>query len=185
MSARRSLLCGLLQSTGVAGRPESYFRQPDERSWAAQWGIVGRADGRYSYGDYLAAALNCGRTDNGLFGARIMWGTMSYLAENLAQLYPDVGGAEPGFDRDQIDDLIQTIAEHNAAWQEWFASAGVRPLSLAYEELDGDAVGTTQAVLDFLGLEPPPCREIVPQHRRLADSLNEQWADRYRRGQPS
>lgn len=231
-----SCCAGLLQSTGVAGRPESYFRQPDERSWAAQWGIIGRADGRYSYGDYLAAALNCGRTDNGLFGARIMWGTMGYLARNLAQLYPDVGGAdaallhqafgrtrfvylhrgdtlaqavswlraeqtnvwfetplgepgrpehEPRFDRDQIGDLIQTIAEHNAAWQEWFASAGVRPLSLAYEELDGDAVGTTRAVLDFLGLEPPPGLEIVPQHRRLADSLNEQWADRYRRGQPS
>src|SRR5277367_5793711 len=80
-----SLLCGLLRSTEVAGKPESYFRQPDERSWAAQWGIISPSDGGYSYADYLAAALNCGRTENGVFGARIMWGTMSYIADHLAQ----------------------------------------------------------------------------------------------------
>ncbi|MGH3680948.1 MAG: Stf0 family sulfotransferase [Natronosporangium sp.] len=28
-----TLLCGLLRSTGVAGRPESYVRQPDEPAW--------------------------------------------------------------------------------------------------------------------------------------------------------
>jgi LPS sulfotransferase NodH len=29
-----SLLCGLLDSTGIAGHPESYFRRQDEREWA-------------------------------------------------------------------------------------------------------------------------------------------------------
>ncbi len=29
-----TLLCSLLCSTGVLGRPESYFREPDEVAWA-------------------------------------------------------------------------------------------------------------------------------------------------------
>jgi trehalose 2-sulfotransferase len=29
-----SLLLGLLESTGVAGRPQAYFREPDEPLWA-------------------------------------------------------------------------------------------------------------------------------------------------------
>src|SRR5205814_9813031 len=32
-----TLLCGLLRSTDVAGRPESYFRLPDEQAWADRW----------------------------------------------------------------------------------------------------------------------------------------------------
>ena len=35
-----SLLCGLLDSTGIAGHPESYFRRQDEREFAARWGIA-------------------------------------------------------------------------------------------------------------------------------------------------
>src|SRR5580704_10381315 len=57
-----SLLCGLLQSTGVAGRPESYFRQPDERSWASQWGLA-RSDDTFDYADYIRGVLAAGRSE--------------------------------------------------------------------------------------------------------------------------
>jgi LPS sulfotransferase NodH len=63
-----SLLCGLLASTEVAGRPESYFRQPDEPAWASQWGIA-RADGTFAYADYVERALAAGRTRNGVFAS--------------------------------------------------------------------------------------------------------------------
>src|SRR4028118_2171875 len=33
-----TLLCSLLYSTGVLGRPESYFREPEEAAWAARLG---------------------------------------------------------------------------------------------------------------------------------------------------
>ncbi len=71
-----SLLCGLLESTGVAGNSESYFRQPDEHAWAAQWGIASQSGGALSYADYVRAVLAAGRTENGVFSARIMWGTL-------------------------------------------------------------------------------------------------------------
>ena len=89
-----SLLCGLLESTGVAGRPESYFRQPDEEAWAARWGILSQSDGAFSYADYVQAALAAGRTDNGVFAARIMWGTMAEVVSKLATVYPDLAGMD-------------------------------------------------------------------------------------------
>jgi LPS sulfotransferase NodH len=83
-----SLLCGLLESTGVAGRPASYFRAPDEPAWAAQWGIV-RPGGAFDYADYLRSVLVAGRSDNGVFGARIMWGTMSEVVTKLRTVFAE------------------------------------------------------------------------------------------------
>jgi trehalose 2-sulfotransferase len=34
-------------------------------------------------------------------------------------------GEPPGFDAGRIGRLIEVIGEHNAAWEAWFASAGV------------------------------------------------------------
>jgi LPS sulfotransferase NodH len=55
-----SLLCGLLDSAGVAGHPESWFRRQDERAFAARWGIANPADGTFGYPDYFRAAVAAG-----------------------------------------------------------------------------------------------------------------------------
>jgi trehalose 2-sulfotransferase len=226
-----TLLCGLLESTGVAGHPESYFRQPDEPSWADRWGIVSPTDGSFSYADYVQSALGEGRTGNGVFAARIMWETMAEVVGKLGVVYPDLAGADldllnrafgqtrfvylwredvlaqavswlraeqtsvwfqtvqsgqrqpevqPRFDLRRIHKLVQLIGVHNAAWREWFDSAGARPYPVRYEDLDADPAGVTRGILGCLGLEIPPGREIVPRHRRLADKLNAQWINRYR-----
>jgi trehalose 2-sulfotransferase len=89
-----SLLCGLLESTGVAGHPESYFRQPDEQAWATRWGIAGPSEDGFSHGDYVRAALAAGRTENGIFAGRIMWGTLDEVVGKLATVYPDLAGRD-------------------------------------------------------------------------------------------
>lgn len=223
-------LCGLLASAEVAGRPESYFRQPDEQMWAARWDIVRSADGVFEYSEFARAALAAGRTENGVFAARIMWGTLDYMVDRLGAVYPAITGGdidllnrafghtrfvylqrddvlaqavswhraeqtnvwfetdqagseqpkqEPRFDFDQICKLVQVIYEHNAAWRAWFASVGIQPYLVRYEDLAADPVGETCGILDFLGLKLPPGREIQTRHRRLADDLNAQWIDRY------
>jgi trehalose 2-sulfotransferase len=78
-----TLLCGLLASTELAGNPESYFREPDLLGRAQQWGIPIEPDGTFSYQDFIAAAVAVGSTQNGVFGARVMWGTMELLVEGL------------------------------------------------------------------------------------------------------
>ena len=87
-----SLLLGLLESTGVAGRPQAYFRSPDEPLWADRWRLTRTAQGRFDYADYVRAALAAGRTDNGVFGAKLMWGTLDELVAKLAAIHPDLRG---------------------------------------------------------------------------------------------
>jgi LPS sulfotransferase NodH len=225
-----SLLCGLLDSTGVAGHPESYFREPDEQQWATRWGIVSPSDGAFSYADYVRAAIATGSTGNGVFAARIMWGTLDEVVAKLAPVYPAIAGSdigllnrtfgrtrfvylrrgdvvaqavsllraeqtnvwfetqrvrqepeqEPRFDFDRVHERIELIAKHNRAWRQWFAFAGVQPYLVQYDELDTAPVRITRGVLDYLGLELPADREIVVQHKRLADELNARWTDAYR-----
>jgi len=87
-----SLLLGLLESTGIAGRPQAYFRSPDELLWADRWQIPRTAEGGFDYADYVQAALTAGRTDNGVFGAKLMWGTVDEVVDKLAAIYPDQNG---------------------------------------------------------------------------------------------
>ena len=217
------------ESSGIAGRPESYFRRPDEQAWAARWGIV-RSDVTFSDADYIRAAIAVGSTANGVLALRIMWGTMGHVVEKRRRIYPDlvddadllhrafghtrfiylrrddVGAQavswsraeqtdvwfeavaspqelparEPRFDLAQIDTFRRLIEEHNAAWQEWFASEGIRPHSVRYEDLSADPVNVARAVLDVLGLELPRGRQVKVRHRRLGDQLNAEWIGRYR-----
>ncbi|WP_427920829.1 Stf0 family sulfotransferase [Streptomyces sp. cg40] len=91
-----SLLLGLLDSTGVAGHPQAYFRAPDEVAWAERWGVAHTPQHALDYGDFVRAALAAGRTGNGVFGAKLMWGTHAELTTRLAGLHPDLAGDEPG-----------------------------------------------------------------------------------------
>jgi trehalose 2-sulfotransferase len=74
-----SLLCGLLASTGVAGRPEEYFWRGDEPFWSERWRVSG-------FAEYLRAAIAEGSTANGVFGAKVMWGYLPDLLGKLAAL---------------------------------------------------------------------------------------------------
>lgn len=77
-----TLLCGLLKATGVAGVPESYFRAQNEARWAEHLGVPVR-QGSLDYREFAAAVSRAGRTSNGVFGARIMWGTLDRVAFGL------------------------------------------------------------------------------------------------------
>lgn len=83
-----TLLCGLLTSSGVAGRPASYFNRRGLHRYAEDWRIAAPGDGRIDQA-YVRAALAAGTTPNGVFGGRIM-------AETLPELIADLAVADPG-----------------------------------------------------------------------------------------
>lgn len=85
-----SLLLGLLDSTGVCGHPQAYFRAPDEPLWADRWQLPRTAAGGYDYADFLRAARAAGSTSNGIFGAKTMWGTMDELIDKMRAVHPDL-----------------------------------------------------------------------------------------------
>ena len=82
------MLCGLLASSGVAGRPASYFNRRGLHQYAEHWRIARPRDGRIDEA-YVRAALTAGTTSNGVFGGRIM-------AETLPELIADLVDADPG-----------------------------------------------------------------------------------------
>ncbi|MGW3611489.1 Stf0 family sulfotransferase [Micromonospora sp. NPDC005163] len=126
-----SLLLGLLESTGVAGHPQAYFRAPDEALWAERWLLPRTADGGFDYAAYVRAARDAGRTDNGVFGAKLMWGTLDEVVDKLGMVHPDLTGQdvallERAFGRTRFvylrrdDVLAQAVswlrAEQTQAW---------------------------------------------------------------------
>jgi LPS sulfotransferase NodH len=89
-------------------------------------------------------------------------------------------GAQPRFAFEQIHTLVQTIDEHNAAWRNWFATFGLQPHLVRYEDLVADPAGVTRGILDLLRLDPPADRVIAPGTRRQAEQLNHDWIALYR-----
>jgi len=70
------LLCGLLASTGVAGRPHEWFYQGTEEANRRAWGIS-------CFSDYLSRVHEAGTTPNGVFGSKLM---RAQLADLLVRL---------------------------------------------------------------------------------------------------
>ena len=79
------MLCGLLESSGVAGHPASYFRREVLDEYADAWGIARPDDGEID-GAFLQAALTAGRTANGVTGMRVMRETLPELTDALTRL---------------------------------------------------------------------------------------------------
>lgn len=77
------MLCNLLTSTEVAGNPESYFREPDNRRWADVFGVAHDDHGLVNYRAFAAGARRAGSTPNGVFAARVMWGTLPAMMRGL------------------------------------------------------------------------------------------------------
>ena len=89
---------------------------------------------------------------------------------------------EPVFDFDQVDGLYHVARVHDAAWARWFAAHGVDPLRVGYEELAADPAGAVEDVLARLRLDRSPGAGRPPMElARQADTVNLDWAARYRR----
>lgn len=83
-----TLLCDLLSQTGVAGHPNSFYRQESVADFVAEWGVT-PGDGVDFERRYLAAVIKAGTGDTHTFGMRVMWPSMPFLLEQLRRLYPD------------------------------------------------------------------------------------------------
>jgi LPS sulfotransferase NodH len=194
------LLCGLLASTGVAGRPHEWFWRDTQASLMRAWPVP-------DFASYLELVLAAGTTPNGVFGAKVMWGHLPELApfprprfvwlrrrDRLAQAVsfakavqtghwhgwdPPAGGA-PSFRFEQVDALLRELDELERGWARWFEERGLEPLELSYEELVADHVRATLEVLDFLSLELPARVPIRPLTRAQEDAASDDWCSRYR-----
>ncbi len=82
-----TLLCDLLKQTGVAGRPNSFYRAPSIAEYAEYWGIEAEPGLEFER-RYMAAAIKHGTRDTGMFGMRLHGLSLFELLGRLAMLYP-------------------------------------------------------------------------------------------------
>ena len=92
----------------------------------------------------------------------------------------DVPSADPHFDLEQVNDLVQTVQEDNAAWSTWFSKQGAKPYVVTYEDVVADPRRAVQGILNRLEVEKPSGWRPNAPHRRQADEVNAEWVRRYR-----
>ncbi len=95
-----TLLCDLLAGTGVAGRPDSFFRRQSMSTWWADYLNVSSAkwDDDCAFDQsYLNAVLKEGAGGTPVFGMRLMWESLADLTKRLAVFYPDLPGDSARF----------------------------------------------------------------------------------------
>lgn len=73
------LLCSILRSTGVAGRPGEHFFCKRTETWEERWGSPSRAA-------YVERMLRQGRTPNGVFGFVAMWTYFERIIDMLHEM---------------------------------------------------------------------------------------------------
>jgi LPS sulfotransferase NodH len=83
-----TLLCSLLESSDVCGRPESWYRAEDRAHYARKWGLAAN----HTSADYLAAVRRAGMTANGVGALRIQAPTLAPLVTELGALFPETTG---------------------------------------------------------------------------------------------
>jgi len=81
-----------------------------------------------------------------------------------------------------IDHLVGWLRADDAGWQRFFESSGLRPLEIVYEDqLEVDAPGATEAVLEHIGVAAPAGWTPAHVMERQADGLSEAWVAAYHR----
>lgn len=194
------LLCGLLASTGVAGRPHEWFWRETQESLQRAWGVR-------DFASYLELVLAAGTTTNGVFGAKVMWGHLPELSpfprprfvwlrrrDRVAQAVSFAKAVRTGhwhhwdpppreaptFRFEEVDALRRELDELDRSWSGWFEERRIEPLEVTYEELAANLEAETLRVLDFLAVQLPAGARIRPLTRAARDATNDDWSSRYR-----
>lgn len=86
---------------------------------------------------------------------------------------------EDKYSFEALHHLFVEASLREALIEEFFADAGLHPMTVVYEDFIRDYEGTVRSVLGFLGLDVP--KIILPQAlERLADDVSEAWVQRFR-----
>jgi LPS sulfotransferase NodH len=87
---------------------------------------------------------------------------------------------EPRFDFEEIDQTIQELEDHDAAWNQYFELCGVKPFTVVYEEFTAAYEATAIAILGYLSVPVPEGMAFAPRSMtKQADALSEEWVQRY------
>ena len=99
-------------------------------------------------------------------------------ATNQWVLRPGQEAGQPAPDVEKIVQLVQFAQRCEDGWRQWFASTGIQPCQVLYEDLARDRLAVANKVLEFLRLPQLDPDTLPPvRYRKQADSLTERYAD--------
>lgn len=95
-----TLLCKLLEATGLAGSPNSHFHRPSLAAWQSTYNLM--AEPGQSLQEQVQAvfraAVERGRGETDMFGLRLQRHSFDFFMQQLAILHPDLST-----DRERIE----------------------------------------------------------------------------------
>jgi LPS sulfotransferase NodH len=87
---------------------------------------------------------------------------------------------ELAFDFDGIAELLAQAEQEDAAIASFFASIGITPYRVVYEEFSPNFREQTLDILHWMGLDPPSDFKLAkPRTVRLADDRTDEWVERF------
>ncbi len=93
-------------------------------------------------------------------------------------LRPGQEAEQPPPDVAQMVQLVQFAQGCEDGWRQWFASTGIRPCEVLYEDLARDRLAAANAVLEFLRLPRLDAGDLpAVRYRKQADTLTERYVD--------
>jgi len=93
-------------------------------------------------------------------------------------LRPGQQAGQPVPDVEQMMQLVQFAQRCEDGWRQWFASTGIQPRQVLYEDLAQDRLAVANQVLEFLHLPQLDADTLPPvRYRRQADTLTETYVD--------
>jgi LPS sulfotransferase NodH len=85
----------------------------------------------------------------------------------------------PVYDFDRIAATLADLEAQDAGWTAWFATEGINPIPLLYEELSADPGGAVGSVCHALGPVTPDIRRLARTVAKLADATSADWVRRF------
>ncbi len=203
-----TLLCDLMDKTGRLGRPDEYFNPRWVPVWLSRAGVDSFAAAlpflmrkRTGPGglfcvksDFRALAAIASQVDLAahfpnprfiyIHRADLIGQAISLVRAQQTEAWDsDLLEESPAvYSRDLIIQAAQRTVENEANWRLFFALHGIVPITVTYEGLAGDPIGTLRRVWDEFDMGPwNETLVIAPGKKAQRDGLNAEWRGRLRR----
>jgi trehalose 2-sulfotransferase len=86
----------------------------------------------------------------------------------------------PTFSYQKIDLIVHEFEVHELEWQKYFATHGIKPFIVIYEDFVANYEETAIEILKYLGLPEVENIQFAPRLlKKQADDESEQWVQRY------
>ena len=97
-----------------------------------------------------------------------------------------LGSSNPEYDKEFIDDAMQTAERQTQAWLNWFKRKNITPFVVDYEDLVADKEKVVRSVVELMGVQnDKPETIVLPEVTKQGDKTNETWISEFKKQKAS